>query len=174
MAVLKKKFFQIEVPVLNDTLEVYAASIEETVGRTIKVDLTRHLKGKNLEAIFEIVKKDGKIYAEAKSALIVSSYQRRIMRKGISYIEDSFVCKTKDGTLRIKPFMMTRQKIHRKLRNALRVKAREILTEFCKEKTSEEVFMAVLEAGIQREISISLKKIYPLSFCEIRAINKEK
>jgi len=174
MAILKKKFFQIETPVLNTTLEVITTSPEDAIGRHIKIDLTRQLKGKNLEAVFEIVKKDDKIIAQIISAVLVPSYIRRILRKGISYIEDSFLCNSKDAVLRIKPFMLTRRKIHRSLRNVLRLKAIEFLTDFCKDKTSDDIFSEILSADLQKELSLKLKKVYPLTFCEIRVIKREK
>jgi ribosomal protein S3AE len=174
MAILKKKFFAIETPVLNTSFEIFTTSAEDAVGRRIKIDLTRQLKGKNLEAIFEIVKKADKIIAQPISAALVSSYMRRVMRKGVSYVEDSFLCNANDAVIRIKFFMLTRKKIHRSLRNALRVKAREIIIDFCKDKTTDEIFSAILESDLQKELSLKLRKIYPLSFCEIRAIKKEK
>jgi len=174
MAILKKKFFTIETSVLKNPLEVYATSLEDAIGRHIKMDMTRQLKGKNLEAVFEIVKKDDKVIAQIISAVVSPSYIRRIIRKSISYIEDSFLCKSQDANLRIKFFMMTRKKIHRSLRNALRLKAIEILTDICKDSNSDTIFMNIFETSLQKDLSLKLKKLYPLAFCEIRAIKVEK
>jgi len=174
MVVLKRKFWAIESPVLGASFEILTTSLDNSVGKHIKIDMTRQLKGKNAEVVMEVVKKDDKIVGEIISLTVAPSYIRRIMRKGASYIEDSFQCNAKDSKMRLKFLMFTRKKIHRSVRNALRLKAIEVLTEFCKEKNSEDVFAAILDMSIQKELSLRLKKIYPLAFCDIRIANKEK
>ena len=92
------------------------------------------------------------------------------MRKSISYVEDSFDVKCKNATLKIKPFMITRQKVSKSVLNAVRVKAREEIQAEAKEKDYEEIFSDILQNKFQRNLSLKLKKIYPLGFCEIRDI----
>jgi len=174
MVLLKKKFFAVESPVLENPFEILATSLENALGRHIKIDMTRQLKGKNADVVLEVAKKDGKIIGEMISLTVSPSYIRRIMRNSISYIEDSFQCQAKDSKLRIKFLMLTRKKIHRGVRNALRLKAIEFLTEFCKDKDLDDVFRGILDMGLQKELSQKLKKIYPLAFCDIRVIKKEK
>ena len=96
------------------------------------------------------------------------------MRTNISYVEDSFICNTKDSKIRVKPFLLTRKKVHRRVRTALRDKCRESIAELAKNRTKEEFFSEVISSKIQRQIIPKLKKIYPLSLCEIRVIEVEK
>ena len=164
-----KKKTEILLPILNTKTEVFTP-LEKLEGKTIKIDLTRMLRGKSLEAVFKIKNKN----AELKSLKLLSFYIRRLMRRNISYVEDSFICESKDSKLRVKPFLITRKKVHRSVRNALRIKTKEFMESFCSRKNSEEIFSEIISARLQRSLSLTLKKIYPLALCEIRDIEKLK
>jgi ribosomal protein S3AE len=100
--------------------------------------------------------------------MLLPYFLRRMVRKGTNYVEDSFVTECQDAKIIIKPFLITRRKVSRAVRTALRKKAKEELINYVKDKTSEELFDEVLKNQIQRPLSQKLKKIYPLSLCEIR------
>ena len=168
MASIRKKVFEIDIPVIEQTASALSLTQDGLVGKFITMDLTRILKGKNAEASFEIVKEGNGLVGKPHNLLILPSYIRRIMRKGVSYVEDSFVCKTKDGTIILKPFMLTRKKVHRRVRNSLNQKTREILGKTLPEKTTEEVFSLIFSSRLQKVLSVELKRIYPLSFFEFR------
>ena len=104
---------------------------------------------------------------------LMSYFLRRMVRKGTNYVEDSFSTKCKDAQIRIKPFLITRRKVSRAVRKALRNKAREWLTEEIKGKSCESVFEEILRNQLQKSLSLKLKKIYPLSLCEIRIFKVE-
>lgn len=174
MAIGKKKFYDVEIPILNSNASIFASSPEEVEGKLMKYDLTRVLRGKNLVATLSIKRENEKLIAVIKSMVIQPSYIVKMIRKGISYIEDSFVCKLKEGKLRVKPFLITRVKVHRRVRTVLRNKCKEIIEYFAKDKTQDEFFSEVIYGRLQKNLSIQLKKIYPLSLCEIRAVGKEK
>ncbi len=171
---LKKKIFEIEIPLLGSSTNAGAINIQELDNRTVKIDLTRQLRGKSMEAVFVVSVRDNKAYAHCIGMTLLPFYIRRAMRKGISYVEDSFVCHTKDNVLRVKPFLITRREVYRSIRKSLRNNCREFIMAFCSDKGSEEVFDALISGGLQRELSMKLKKIYPLSFCEIRVCKFEK
>jgi ribosomal protein S3AE len=168
--VLRKKFFSVRVPLLNSDVQALAFSVENLDGRIISYDLTRMLRGKNLLANLKINVKDGKAEAAFMSVEIIRSYIIRLMRSNISYIEDSFICSSKEGKIRIKPFLLTRKKVHRSVRTALRHKTKEFIIEYVSNKSFDEIFDSILRATLQKELSAKLKKIYPLSLCEIRAM----
>ncbi|HIH52379.1 MAG TPA: hypothetical protein HA284_02480, partial [Nanoarchaeota archaeon] len=109
-----------------------------------------------------------------KELRLLPYYLRRMVRRGTNYVEDSFSTECKDSQIRIKPFLVTRRKVSRAVRKALRNKAKEELISWAKESTTEKIFDETLKGKIQRELSIKLKKIYPLSLCEIRILNVEK
>ncbi len=170
----KKKFLEINLPIIGQKAELLAMSQEGLIGRTIKIDMTRRLRGKSLEAIFKIKKSDSGIKAEVCRFHILGYFIRRIMRKSTDYVESSFSAECKDAVLRIKPFLITRKKVSRRVRKALRNKTLEEIKEYIREKTHEDIFIDLLSNKLQKTLSLKLKKIYPLSFCDIRDIYVEK
>ncbi|HTZ41600.1 MAG TPA: hypothetical protein VMC07_00105 [Candidatus Omnitrophota bacterium] len=170
----KKRFFEVDMPLIGKTAHLQAYEPEEIEGKTIKYDLTRLLKGKNV-LLYLKVRKNGKEFTAHPAKIeIIHSSLTRIVRKGTDYVEDSFVAECKNGTLRIKPFLITRRKVHKSVRKALRNKAREELTNYVKEKDSDAIFEDLMRNQIQKNLSLSLKKIYPLSACEIRILEVVK
>ncbi|MEK6858726.1 MAG: hypothetical protein AABX53_02315 [Nanoarchaeota archaeon] len=164
----KKRFFEVKVPLTATKVHVYGASPEELEGRVVRIDMTRSLRGKNLELRAKIKNNNGTLEGIPVSLEVMPSYIRRSVRKGTDYIEDSFETECKDAKLRIKPFMIARKRVSRAIRNALREGAKKHLESHVKVRTAEEVFSEITSNKIQKEISIKLKKIYPLALCEIR------
>lgn len=174
LAKRKKRFFDVEIPLIRKETQAQAFEIEELKGRLIKYDLTRILRGKNmtLQAVIEI--KDEKAIAIPKEIILMPYYLRRMVRKGTNYVEDSISTDCKDAQIRIKPFLVTRRKVSRAVRKALREKARQEIIEYAKNKKNENIFDEILKNQLQKFLSLKLKKIYPLSTCEIRILKIEK
>ncbi len=170
----KKRFFDVEIPSIKKETQLQAYEIVELEGRTITYDLTRLLRGKNLLGSFKVSVKEGKATASPTKIKLLPSFLKRMVRKGTNYVEDSLTISCEDGSLEIKPFLITRRKVARSVRNALRIKCREELTNYCKDKTALIIFENVLKNSLQKELSLKLKKIYPLSLCEIRALRIKK
>lgn len=175
MAIAKKKkrFFEVEMPIINKQTQLQGYEIEDLESRNIIYDLTRILKGKNLMMSFQVKVEEGKAVAYPKKVQLLQGYIKRMMRKGTNYVEDSFLAQCKDNQMRIKPFLITRRKVSRAIRKSLRNKAKEELTRYVESKTSNELFEELMRNTIQRELSLKLKKVYPLSLCEIRVLNIE-
>jgi ribosomal protein S3AE len=171
----KKKFFDVEMPIIGKQVQMQAYEISELEGRFMRYDLTRALRGKSLMLTMKVKVKDNKAETYPVKAVLMPYFLRRMVRKGTNYVEDSFSAECKDAVLKIKPFLVTRKKVSRAVRNALRVKAKEELIAYVKDKTSETLFDDVLKNQIQKPLSQKLKKIYPLALCEIRVLeSKEK
>ena len=170
----KKKFFSIELPIIKKDTQVQAYEIDELNGRFIKYDLTRLLKGKSILIQVKIEVKDGKPITVPKQIQLLPYYLRRMMRKGTNYVEDSFSTNCKDAQIRIKPFLITRRKVSRAVRKTLRNKAKEEIISYVKSKTANSLFEEILKNKLQKDLSLKLKKIYPLSLCEIRIFKVEK
>ncbi len=164
----KKTFFEVKAPLTASKIQLYAGSIEELNGRAVKLDLTRSLRGKSLELKMKVKLKDEELIAEPVSLILVGSYIRRMMRKGADYVEDSFFAETRDSRVIVKPFMITRNKVSRAIRKELRNQARKFLEGHLKNRSANEIFSEVMTNKIQKELSLKLKKIYPLALCEIR------
>jgi ribosomal protein S3AE len=170
----RKKFFDVEIPLIKQTTQLQAYEKEELEGRIILYDLTRILKGKSAILQLKVKVKGDKITTTPRKIQLLPYFIRRMLRKGTNYVEDSFSAECKDAIVRIKPFLVTRRKVSRAIRTALRIKAREELVNYAKDRESEKIFDDIMKNNIQRYLSSSLKKIYPLSFCDIRIFQVEK
>jgi ribosomal protein S3AE len=170
----RKKFFDVSIPIIKKETQLYGYEIEELNGRIIVYDLTRLLRGKSILLKLKVTVEGGKAIANPCELKIMPYFIRRMMRKGTNYVEDSFLAECKNSVLRIKPFLITRKKVSRAVRKALRDKAREELTNYIKEKTTEILFDEIIKNKIQKPLVLRLKKIYPLSLCEIRVLKIEK
>lgn len=167
---IKRRLFDVYLTAADLTVQIFGASPEALKDKNIRLDLTRFLKGKSCEAKFHIVKKDDKLLGEIFLFSIPQSYIRRLIGHDISIIEDSFIVKCSNGKLRIKPFLITRNKVHRSVRAELRKQAKEEVELFCAGKSREDIFNAVLNSTIQKTMSKKLKKVYPLGICELRTV----
>jgi len=172
MAIAKKrkKFFEVEIPLIGKTTEVRAFDISELNDKYIKYDLTRILRGKATLLQGKIKVEEEKATLAPTQLQLMHFYLSRMVRKGTNYVEDSFSTDCKDAKLRLKPFLVTRKKVSRAVRKALRKKCQEELIEYVKELDSAEIFNDITQNKLQKILSAKLKKIYPLSCCEIRII----
>lgn len=167
---VKKKFFDVAVPLTAAKVKLYAINQEELHNKIVKIDMTKNLKGKNVELKARISHKDGKTDSELISMVLLPSYIRRIMRRGIDYVEDSFKTSCKDSEMIVKPFMITRNHVSRMVRNEIRNTAKKFIESHARIKTSRELFSEIMTNKLQKAISLKVKKVYPLAFCEIRWI----
>jgi len=170
----KQKFFNVEIPIIGKEVQLYGYDIEEFQGRTILYDLTRLLRGKGIVIKLKVDVKDEKATTKPKELKVMPYFIRRMMRKGTNYVEDSFSAECKDAKIKIKPFLLTRKKVSRAVRKALREKAREELIAYVKNKDSKTIFDDIMNNRTQKTLGQTLKKIYPLSLCEIKTITIEK
>ncbi len=176
MAIAKKKrkFFDVEIPLIGKTTQLYAYEIGDLDKRIIKYDLTRILRGKSIMLQLLVKVKESEIKTIPTEIKLMSCYLKRMVRKGTNYVEDSFSTECKNAKIKIKPFLITRRKVSRAVRKALRNKAKEEIISYTKDKDSEEIFNDILKNKLQKQLSLILKKIYPLSLCEIRVLKVEK
>lgn len=168
--IVRKKFFDVPIPLTSTKVKLYAINEEELDNKMVKIDMTKILKGKNVELKAKVSHKDGKTEAEIVSLILLPSYIRRVMRRGIDYVEDSFKTSCKDSELLIKPFMITRNHVSRNVRKEIRNTARKFLEGYARIKSSRELFSEIMTNKLQKAVSMKVKKIYPLAFCEIRWI----
>jgi len=170
----KKRFFDVDMPIIKKQTQLQAFEIKNLNGKIIKYDLTRFLRGKSMLIKLRVKVENDAATSTPEEIKLMPHFLKRMVRKGTNYVEDSFSTKCKDAQVRIKPFLITRRKVSRAVRKALREKAREELTNYVKDKKAETLFDEVLKNQIQKPLSLKLKKIYPLSLCEIRVFKIEK
>ena len=166
----RRKFQPVEIPLINSKIELIGNSIEELKDKTIKLDLTRQLRGKSIEAIVKIKIEDDKAVAYPKKIRLMPYFIKRMIRKRISYVEDSFETPSQENMLIIKPFLITRKKVSRAVRRALRNRCKNWIEDYIAERKDDEIFNEILSNKMQKSLSLVLKKTYPLSLCEIRIL----
>jgi ribosomal protein S3AE len=166
----KKKFFEVEIPLTATKVHLYNYSPEDIDGSVVKLDLTKILRGKSLELRSKVKLEDKKLTGELLSLRLVPSYVKRVMRRGTDYVEDSFDATCKDAKLKIKPFMITRKRVSRAIRNAIRIAAKKHIIAKVKSRDTKEIFSEIMTNKFQKELSLKIKKIYPLALCEIRTL----
>ena len=163
----RKKYIDVKVPFLGETLRVLGTP-QELDDKTIKLDLTRKLRGKGLTVKLRIFNREGTLYAIPNSLILASSYIRRMMRKRTDYIEDSFQVRCTDAKVTFKPHLITRKKVSRVVRKNLRNTTKDFIVEYTKERDYMTVAQDIYDGTLQKTLLPKLKKVYPLSFCDIR------
>jgi len=166
----RKKFIEVDIPITNMKTELVGNTAEDVKGKTIKLDLTRQLRGKSVELTLKIITKNEKPIAIPKKITLMPYFIRRMIRKRISYVEDSFTAPTQESLVKIKPFLITRKKVSRVVRKTLRNLTKNWLEDYLAERTDQEIFKDILSNRLQKPLSFKLKKTYPLSLCEIRIL----
>jgi ribosomal protein S3AE len=170
----KKRFFEVEIPIINKKTQIQGYEIEELANINLTYDLTRILKGKNIIIQLKTKIENHKLIADPIGIIVLPSFIRRMIRKGTDYVEDSFIIQTKNKKAIVKFFLITRRKVSRSVRKALRNKTKEELTIELSKQDLEKSLDDILKGKIQKDLSLKLKKIYPLSLCEIRVLKEIK
>jgi len=165
---IKKSFYEVDAPITSTKIQLYAPSQESLENKTVKIDLTKILRGKSLELKLRIKKVGEKLIGVPESVQLMVSYIRRVMRKGTDYCEDSFEAETRDFKVRIKPLLVTRRRVSRAVLKAIRETAKKHLTSHLKTRDAEEIFSDIISNKLQKQLSLKIKKVYPLALCEIR------
>ena len=164
----KKSFYEVKAPLTAAKIHLYSTGLEELDGRIVKLDLSKSLRGKAFELKLKVEVEGEDLEGVPVSLALAGSYIRRVMRRGTDYVEDSFESECRDSKAKVKPFFITRHKVSRAVRRALRNLARKELGSYLKTRTSREIFSEIMANKLQRQLSIKLRKIYPLALCEIR------
>lgn len=171
---IKKSFYEVTAPLVSTKIQLYAASPEELHNKTVLIDLTKSLRGKSLELKLRIKNNSGSLQGIPESLNLAGSYIQKIMRAGVDYAEDSFSAECRDGFVKIKPFLLTRKRVPRSVLRALRNEARSFLDIYIKTRASQELMSEIISNKLQKQLSLKLKKVYPLALCEIRFFEIEK
>lgn len=184
MAVVKskkgKKWYEIvskdfKNQILGETL----TDIEKNlVGRKLDVDLltlTNNPKKQNTRLVFKInnVVQD-KANTEIQAYYLINSYVKKIMRKNINKVEDSFLVKTKDGKVRIKPILLTKSKVSKSIAKSIRKEMKDYLIKESSKLNFSDFLQNVLYDRMQKNLRQKLNKIYPLVVCEFRRVERVK
>ncbi len=176
----KKKWYNIVASKeFNNLLigETLAELPEKLKGRSISMDLgvlmnSPKRQGFSLKFMISGLDDKGNAVADIKKYEMTAIQSRRIARKGKGGIDDSFVIEHKDGKAKIKPLLIGKEKVVRSKRTVLKEKIRNIIKEFCKDKTFSEIMMDIINNELQKKLRADTRKIYPLIVYEIRVFEK--
>jgi len=159
---------------LGETI-VNRDEVERALGRTIELNLafiTGNFKYQNYKVKFKANRlSGGKLYSELVEISLYDAYIRRIVRKGTSRIDDSFIVRTRDGIdVRIKPLVITRYKANRNQKSSIRKIYKEFLMTKVPTLDFYDLVEKVINYEIQEEVRPVLNKIFPVDRVEIRRL----
>jgi len=171
---IKRSFFEIQAPLTSTKIQLYSTTKESLVGKVVKLDLTRTLRGKSIILKMKIELDGENLIGIPVNAELAGAHIRKTMRRGTDYVEDSFQVECRDAITRVKPLLVTRRRVSRAVLCALRIAAKKQLEEYIKVRTAQEVFSDIMTNKLQKQMAAKLKKIYPLALSEIRVFKVEK
>jgi len=163
------------VPEIGETL---TADSSKLIGKTVSVsltELTRDPKRQNLKITFKITQiKDNKALTEVKRYEMIPSSVKRLVRQGKSKIDMSLKFETKDKIkIIIKPVIITKSKTTNSVLAKLRKETETYILNTVKTNTFSDLFNIILGFKLQNQLKFHLKKIYPVSLCHIRILEKQ-
>ena len=158
--------------------ETTTTESENLVGRTLTLNLmniTNDPKTQNSKVTFKIIKVDkDRAITEFKSYNLLQTAVRRLAQKDKEKVSDSFSVKTKDGiSVRLKPMFVTKSTTKQSVLSALRKECKKFLESYASKNTYSNMVMDVVGFRIQIGLKNQLKKIYPITVCQIRTFSKE-
>ena len=176
----KKKWFTILAGPEFDNAEIGETLANENanlIGRTLEVnlaDITRDPKSQNIKVKFRIKEvKDTQCYTELISYSMLSTYVKRVIKPAKEKLDYSAIYITNDNIkVVIKLIILTKAKTIHSVLTSIRHKSNEYLKEYCKKSDYKTLIMDLASHNLQKELKNTLKKVYPLSVCEIRMMQR--
>jgi ribosomal protein S3AE len=174
--VVKKKWYPIKASkqfgqkVIGES---YLAEPQKAIGRIVTVSMNslggEHSK-QYINVSFKIKGyKEDFLTTEMVGYKFSPSVNKRFVRRRRTKVEDSFVVSTSDGAkIRIKPLVVTRTKAQGGVAAALKKEVREFFILELHKLTTAKFWEDVVGHKIQKRLFSALKKVHPLSACEIR------
>ena len=152
---------------------------ENLIGRTIKVNLMSLLKDprkQNLSVSFKVTKIEGDVArTEAVGYEVLPSMIKRLVKRRKQKVEDSFVCKTKDGKkIRVKPLVIANSKVTKTVTTSIRAKLKFIFGTVFEKTTLEDFLIDMILGKSLLKLKDQIKKIYPVKTLEIKKISVSK
>jgi small subunit ribosomal protein S3Ae len=173
----KKKWIEISAPGIFSGASLGQALAEDPkslIGRVIQANMMNVVRNPKMQSItmrFRITDvKDNHGVTEPISYVMSPAAVKRLVRSRRDRIDDSFVIVTKDGKkVRIKPLLVTHFNNAASKLTGIRLRAREMLSAICAEKTFEEFISNVVNFSIQKTIKKAVSTIVPIRIVEMRS-----
>ena len=176
----KKHWYSIVAPKQfhsNPLGEAPAYQSQDLVGKVVKANLmslTNDPKKQSITVTFRVIETvNDTCQTDLVTYAINNAHIKRLVRKSTNKLEDSFLVKSKDGVaFRIKPILLTRYRANNSVLTVIRKKTQEAITSYFSQTESHQCFADVITNKLQMETKKMLKKVYPISICEIKTLNK--
>ncbi|MBI4016490.1 MAG: hypothetical protein HY363_02240 [Candidatus Aenigmarchaeota archaeon] len=180
-AIKKKRWITVAAPqefgggVIGET---YLAEAQEGVGRTLSVSLMTLTGDPGQQSVhidFKIVSvQNNSLMTEVTGFNIISSAVRKMMRRGKEKVEDSFIVCTQDKkNVRVKPILVTKNRAKGGVLVDLQKRLRNTVLKMTAELNYTDFVNNLVSHHFQKQLQDSLKKLYPVSVCEIRWMSVE-
>ena len=174
--VKKKRWVPILAPKMFNEIsmgDTYITEPAEAVGRAISVSvmtLTGEPGKQYISAGFVITDAAGeKLHTAIRSYKILPSALRKLVRRNKDKFEDSFACMTADKQImRMKPFVVTRNKTTGSVMAALRKATRDRVAQLVAPLTAEQLFGEIIGGKLQKAVFDTIRKTYPIGAVEFR------
>ncbi len=171
----RKKWFTVKARAFNNKEigQAMAESPEQLIGRFVTMNmmyLTNDPRKQGINVLFKITKTEGSNgIAEVYGYNLINAMIKRLVRKRTKRVDDSFILKTKDNKyVIVKPFIVTRTRVSRNVRSAIRKFTRTYLLNYFEHHTYEDFVKNVLNDSLVNELKSKLYKITPILHTFIR------
>ncbi len=157
--------------------ESLAERPDDLIGRKLVVNLMTFMndpKKQNISLEFKIVGvKDSSSVCDLIGYRVSKSYTKRVVRKSVDKMEDSFRVQSKDNiSYLIKPFMVTRYPCQRSHLTRIQQVIRARVVDYFKTLDSKQVFSQVISNSLQIELRSLARKVFPVAISEIRVLQR--
>jgi len=173
---IRKRWMNIIAPELFNRAylgETLVAEPEDMLNKTIVVnlmDLTRSIKQQNYNVKFKVNEiKENEALTEIQSYLMNGASIKRMVRRNIEKLDDSFIVTTSDGKfVRVKPLVITRSSTKGAVATVMRKEIRNFVIKDVEGSTYEMFVRNVISGKLSAGLSQRLNKIYPVRIATIR------
>ena len=152
---------------------------QDLVGKYLSLNLsnfTNDMKKQSIIVKFKAVSiVDNQAHTNVVGLELTNSYVKRLVRRGKSKVDDSFIVHTRDNKkLRVKPLIITNTRTNNSIQSKIRVEAKALIIEAVKSLSADEFFESIISTKIQRDLKDKLSKIYPLRYVDLYKCYFEK
>lgn len=176
--VKKKKWVPVLAPkIFNNVLlgETNVTEDEQIMKKSVKLNLgtvTNDMRKQGFLVRFDIIKlKEGKAYTALTGIAMTPSGMKRLIRRGRSKVEDSFLARLKDGeVVRVKPVVVTINSASKAAQTSIRLAIREKVKDILGKSTLDSFVNEVLQNKIQKLLKEVANKSHPTRTADIKAI----
>jgi small subunit ribosomal protein S3Ae len=174
----RKRWFPIVAPrIFSEQIigEIFLENPKDLQGRYVSVNLmslTGDPKKQSINIMFKVVEvRDNKGITEMIGYEMSGASIKRVVRRNRDRVDDSFMITTADGKIvRIKPLVLTKFNTSRAITSSIRKSVRIHIAKTAQATAFEDIVHDIVMNKFQTRIKDSVKKIYPVTSCEVRSL----